>query len=178
MSAGRVRIPLVKTAPGELDYAVVLKYGGRTSPVGQFASVQFPLVRVLRIPVDLSQVRLHLPTTHDWFHFGGTMGQVEEAEQAAGQVAYQTKVVDRLRKDMESTNLYTKARAANNLKQLGRPLGLKFQRDLAAPGRGNAKLQEELESPMKACSRKPSRPPRRSNRRPSKRQWSRTTATN
>jgi hypothetical protein len=143
LSAGRVRIPLVKTAPGELDYEVVLKYGGRTSPVGQLASVQFPLVRVLRIPVELSQVRLHLPTTHDWFHFGGTMGQVEEADQAAGQVAYQTKVVDRLMKDMVSSNPFTQARAANNLKQLGQQV--LSQRGMAREGRGNAKLQQELQ---------------------------------
>jgi hypothetical protein len=146
-SARRVRIPLVKTAPGELDYEVVLKYGGRISPVGRLASVEFPLVRVLRIPVDLSQVRLYLPETHDWFHFGGTMGQVEEADQAAGQVAYQTKVAGRLRKDLESSNLYTKARAANNIKQLDLAVQslVSLRGDLAREGRGNAKFQEELE---------------------------------
>ena len=145
----RVRIPLVKTAPGELDYAVVLKYGGRSWPVGPVAEVRFPLVRVLRIPVELSQVRLYLPATHDWFHFGGTMGQVEEAEQTAGQVAYQTKVVNRLMKDMVSSNPYTQARAASNLKQLGLALknyesSLAPQRGSAATGVGSVKLQEEL----------------------------------
>jgi hypothetical protein len=146
-SARRVRIPLVKTAPGELDYEVVLKYGGRMPPVGPLAEVRFPLVHVLRIPVELSQVRLYLPETHAWFHFGGTMGRVEEAEQAAGQVGYETKVIGRLKEDMASSNPFTQARAANNLKQIGLGL-LNFEsavRDLP-PGfvRNNIKLQEEL----------------------------------
>jgi hypothetical protein len=143
---GRVRIPLVKTAPGELDYEVVLKYGGRTRPIGRLTEVQFPLIRVWRIPVDLSQVRLYLPTTHDWFHFTGTMGQVEAADQAAGQVAYQTKVVDRLMKDMASSNPFTQARAVNNLKQIGLAT-LNYESTLRSlpRGFGNDKLQQELQ---------------------------------
>ena len=31
---GSVRIPLIKTAPGDLDYEVVLKYGGRMPAMG------------------------------------------------------------------------------------------------------------------------------------------------
>jgi hypothetical protein len=142
LPAGRVRIPLVKTAPGELDYAVVLKYGGQMGPVGRLADVQFPLVRVLRIPVELSQVDLHLPETHAWLHFGGTMGQVDEAEQAAAQVAYQTKVVDRLKQDLSSSNPFAQARAANNLKQVGQ--AALSQRQMVRAYQGNAKLQEEL----------------------------------
>jgi hypothetical protein len=139
----------VKTAPGELDYQVVLKYGGRTAPLGQLAAVQFPLVRVQRIPVELSQVRLHLPETHAWFHFGGTMGHVDEAEQAAGQVSYQTKVVDRLMKDLASSNPFTQARAASNLKQIGMA-ALNYDSVLShgppgAAGPGNDKLQQELQ---------------------------------
>ena len=145
-SARRVRIPLVKTAPGELDYEVVLKYGGRMPPVGPLAEVSFPLVHVLRIPVELSQVRLYLPETHDWFHFGGTMGRVEEAEQAASQVSYQTKVIGRLKEDMTSYNPFTQARAANNLKQLGVISDRYDSVSGRLPGAAhdNVKLQEEL----------------------------------
>ncbi|NUQ63983.1 MAG: hypothetical protein HUU20_16010, partial [Pirellulales bacterium] len=119
----RVRIPLVKTAPGDLDYEVVLKYGGRMGPLGHTARVRppvkFPLVRTVNIPVQESHVRLHLPETHRWFEFGGTMGPpVDEADLAAGYVAYQTKVTERLVETMRSADDFAKVRAAANLGDL------------------------------------------------------------
>ena len=119
-----VRIPLVKTAPGDLDYAVVLKYGGKMPPLGTLdtakTAVRFPLVQTVNVRVELSQVRLHLPETWRWFDFGGTMGLAgREEELTAGFVRYQTEVVERLMETMRQDNPYAKRRAANNLKQLG-----------------------------------------------------------
>ena len=74
---GVVRIPLVKTAEGEGDVSVQLKYGGRLPQVSSLSQVQFPLMKTLNINVELSQVRLMVPETFDWFDFGGTMGRVE-----------------------------------------------------------------------------------------------------
>lgn len=74
----RVRIPLVKTSAGDRDYEVRLVYGGRMSRLGNFRQVDFPLLSVENIGVQRSQVRLHVPQTHRWFDFGGSMGLVED----------------------------------------------------------------------------------------------------
>jgi len=114
------RIPLVKTAPGDLDYEVVLKYGGKMSPPGRFGTVDFPLVHTKNIDVETSQVRLFVPKTHRWFDFGGTMRLVaEDAELAAGYVSYQTKQAKRLIQTYQTSGDFAKVRALNNLKQLG-----------------------------------------------------------
>ncbi|MCX5675809.1 MAG: hypothetical protein NTX87_12460, partial [Planctomycetota bacterium] len=77
--AGRVRIPLVKTAAGDLDYAVVLKYGGKLPPLAAMRlALEFPLIRTVNINVDLSQVQLHLPETAEWLYFRGSMRRVTE----------------------------------------------------------------------------------------------------
>ena len=55
--SGSVRIPIVKTAEGDLDYEVVLKYGGRIDSIGRFDRVEFPLMRSHEIQVEESQVR-------------------------------------------------------------------------------------------------------------------------
>jgi hypothetical protein len=65
---------LIKTAEGDTDYAVVLKYGGWLQPVGIVDRVAFPLMRTVNINVELSRVRLRVPETHAWFDFGGTSG--------------------------------------------------------------------------------------------------------
>ena len=71
-TVGRVAIPLVKTAAGERDYAVVLIYGGKMPPLGRLSSVAFPLLHTANINVERSVVQLRLPETHCWFNFGGT----------------------------------------------------------------------------------------------------------
>ena len=87
-----VRIPLIKTAPGDLSYDVVLKYGGKMPPLGTLGSVEFPLIHCENIRPDLSQVRLYVPEQYRWFDFGGTMRLVaEEADLQAGYVKFQTR---------------------------------------------------------------------------------------
>ena len=142
----RVRIPIVKTASGDLDYAVVLKYGGRIESLGALAwSVEFPLVRAVNINAELSQVQLYLPETHVWFDFGGTMTRVTEAGTLeAGLLSYQNKVADRLMQTLRSENPFAQMRAKSNLANVGQSLqGL--QEDLKSY-RGNATVQTELSS--------------------------------
>ena len=43
--ADQVRIPLVKTATGDADYPVVLKYGGELGSLGSLTKVDFPFLR-------------------------------------------------------------------------------------------------------------------------------------
>ena len=143
----QIRIPLVKTAAGDLDYQVVLKYGGRMDPLQPLAParrpVQFPLVRTVNIPVAESQVRLHLPPTHRWFDFGGTMGPpVDAADLAAGYVAYQTKVTQRLVETMQSADDFAKVRAAANFGDFQQQV--EQSQSLLARDASNEPLQRKL----------------------------------
>ena len=86
----RVLIPLVKTAPGDRDYAVVLKYGGKMDRPGWTAAVRFPLVHTKNIHVERSVVKLYLPESDRWFDFRGTMRLTEEeADVKAQELSYE-----------------------------------------------------------------------------------------
>jgi hypothetical protein len=115
---GRLRIPLVKTAAGDVDYRVVLKYGGAISSPRLLGQVEFPLVRTVQVKAAQSQVWLHLPTTRQWFNFGGKMRMVAgEDETVANQLAYSTEVSQRLLETIRHGDMFAKMRAANGLKQ-------------------------------------------------------------
>ena len=115
----RVRIPLIKTMTGDLDYEVALKFGGRMHMPNVVGQVTFPLVRTRNIQVEQSQVKLHLPTAYRWFDFGGTMRRVTQGDLLADFLAYKTKQVHDLRRVISgSASEFSKARAASNLKQL------------------------------------------------------------
>ena len=66
-AADQVRIPLIKTAEGDRDYPVVLKYGGQLSSLALLGQVAFPLIHTKNIHVELSRVRLRLPETQRWW---------------------------------------------------------------------------------------------------------------
>lgn len=115
----QIRIPLVKTAAGDLDYKVILKYGGRMRSLSRLRKVDFPLVRTANIGVELSQVELRLPRSHQWFRFGGTMRRImETGDFHAGVLGYQTKLAKRLIRTAQYGNVFEKARAVSNLKSL------------------------------------------------------------
>jgi hypothetical protein len=116
---GVVSIPLIKTAVGDQDYQLALKYGGRLPRLALWRQVDFPLLRTVNINVELSQVRLRLPETHHWIDFDGTMRRVEdEADLTAGYLSYRGRQIERLSQILSGESDYSKARAANNLKQL------------------------------------------------------------
>jgi len=118
-----VCIPLVRTAPGEPDYEVVLVYGGAMPPPSTLGGkVDFPLIRTLdpagkiSISPEVSQVRLHLPRARQWFDFGGTMRRAaSEGELAAGQVAYKTGQIRQLGETLRTGDEFAKVRAAQNI---------------------------------------------------------------
>lgn len=115
----RIRIPLVKTAEGDLDYDVVLKYGGKISSLSALRKISFPLIRTVNINVELSQVRLFLPENHRWFGFDGTAIRVDDqGNLMSGMLEYEARQIERLRGLASSKNDFTKARVASNLKQL------------------------------------------------------------
>ena len=141
--APRVRIPLVKTAAGDLDYEVAVKYGGTLAALGKLATVNFPLIRTVNIHVEQSQVRLYLPETHDWFDFGGSLGRVaNEADLEAGFLNYSSKLLQRLSQTKSSDNEYAKARSTNNLKQIELQLH-DYLRSNAGQAAGNEAFKQE-----------------------------------
>ncbi len=117
----RVRLPLVRTALGDLDFEVVIKYGGSMDGLG---AVDFPLVRTVNINVEMSQVRLFLPEDRLWFGFGGTMRLSEDAgDLEAGYLAYQTRTMQQLLETSRDANVWAKLRASSSLKSLAADVG-------------------------------------------------------
>jgi hypothetical protein len=117
-----VRIPLVKTAAGDLDYPVVLTYGGKLPDLGAWRAVRFPFLKTRNVNVELSRVRLRLPETHQWPWFEGTLGQVrQQAEYEASWLEYQTGRIRKLLDTLASSkqDVLTRMRSQSNLKQLG-----------------------------------------------------------
>ncbi len=146
----RVRLPLVKTAAGDLDYPVVIKYGGRLPRPGAMSTTHFPLVKTININVELSQVRLRLPPGMKWWNFGGSMARVQsEDELTAGWLAFRTRQLNELTQILNrSVKLdFSRARALNNLKQLGAEVQqYQASAQASAQGRGNLDLQQQLAS--------------------------------
>jgi hypothetical protein len=114
---GVIRIPLVKTAEGEGDYAVQLKYGGQMPTAPSLGAVDFPLMKTRNINVEQSQVRLFLPESRHWFDFQGTLHLEDEAALQKGFQIYLNKRIEEASQLLTSGDDYTKVRAAVNLKQ-------------------------------------------------------------
>ncbi|MCE9524418.1 MAG: hypothetical protein K8R36_00020, partial [Planctomycetales bacterium] len=117
---GLVRIPLIKTAQGEGDYPVVLKYGGRISRVRELTQVSFPLIKVVNLNVEQSHVKLYLPKSFhwNWVEFGGTMRLVPPKVIVEEYASYWNKKIVESRQLQTSGDDYTKVRASNNLKKI------------------------------------------------------------
>jgi len=115
----RVSVPLVKTAAGDLDYTVTLKYGGITRLPRIGGKITFPVIRPLNVAPERSQLELRLPRERQWFQFAGTMGLVGSREQfQAGYLAYQNMQAKRLVQVLQSSNAWAKKRATYNLRKL------------------------------------------------------------
>lgn len=138
-----LRIPLVKTAPGELDYAVELKYGGKMPALGRMTRVDFPIIRTGN--VELSQVRLFLPQEYSWFDFTGTVRRVtQKGEFEAGLLSYLNTATERLVRTSRFDNPFAKVRSASNLGQLKKSLEESAQRFGGEEYNENRDLQQEL----------------------------------
>jgi hypothetical protein len=147
----RVQVPLVKTAAGDLDYSVVLKYAGRLRLPGPLRPVDLPFVRTLNINVEQSQVELWLPTTRQWFGFDGTLRRVRQGgEFEAGYLAYQNKLAKRLLETLQFGSAFEKARAASNLRQVNVTLAESQQLlELGDSMLANQDLQSQVEQSQK-----------------------------
>lgn len=146
-----VRIPLIKTAAGDQDYLVVLKYGGQLDSIITGKEVDFPLVKTENIHVELSQVRLFLPDTHHWFDFGGSMTRVKDkADLDAGFLSYRNKQIERLSQMLSSKDAYSRARASNNLKQIGQ--GIQNFNSIREDLYGNEEVQKQQRANIHALN--------------------------
>ncbi|NLF19703.1 MAG: hypothetical protein GX595_20925 [Lentisphaerae bacterium] len=115
----RVRVPLVKTAAGDLDYVVALTYAGSLPRPGPLRPLAMPLVRTLNVNVEQSQVELWLPRTRRWFGFDGSLRRVRQGgEFEAGYLAYQNQLAKRLMDTLQSGSAFEQARAVSNLKAI------------------------------------------------------------
>jgi hypothetical protein len=139
-----VRIPLIKTAHGDADYPVLLKYGGHLGRLGAVDRVEFPLIHTVNIHVELSQVELDVPESYDWFNFGGTMRRVHEGELAAGWLEYNTKQIGLARQALQSDDPYARTRAAHNLKMLRAES--ESLKQTAQEYRGNSEVAQQLQT--------------------------------
>ncbi|MFO0903810.1 MAG: hypothetical protein U0939_12465 [Pirellulales bacterium] len=121
-NASSVRIPLVKTAAGDLDYPVVLVYGGKLPPLSGWSQVRFPFLKTKNINVELSRVRLRLPKSYRWMQFEGSLGRVDMREEYdASWLDYQTRRFQKLFDTLssEQSNELARLRVRANLRQLG-----------------------------------------------------------
>jgi len=117
VSARLVRIPLIKMAAGDLDFDIVLKYGGKIPSLGKLSSVNFPLIHTENIKPELSQVKLCLPESYKWFDFGGTMSLVtDEADLEKQRQAYINWQGEKLLEISKSGDEYAQVRALGNYK--------------------------------------------------------------
>lgn len=146
----RIRVPLVKTAEGDLDYGVVVKYGGQLARPSWLKRIEVPLIRTMNINVELSQVRLRLPESYRWFNFDGTLGQVEsDGDLKAGWLAFRTRQLSDLAQLMSvssATTGYSKVRASSNLKQLEDSLQADARKDSIGQMTQNAELQKQMKA--------------------------------
>jgi len=142
-----LRVPLIKTAEGELDFKVVLKYAGKLDRLAPLRSVRFPVLQTKNIAIELSQVKLYLPETHQWVDFAGTAARVDDEEGLqAGIVGYETRQVEKLTEIMRGSNEFSKSRAIANFRILeGKLQGLQ-QRARGGRQAVNEELRQNLES--------------------------------
>jgi autotransporter-associated beta strand protein len=120
-----VLVPILKTARGDPNYEVVLKYGGKLPPLGRLGRVQFPLLGTLKalpggkeVGIERSVVEVYVPDTYQWFNFSGTMHLVEEADVRASLLLSEVKQGQRLLETArQAADPFAKARAMYNLKR-------------------------------------------------------------
>ena len=124
--ARHVLLPVRKTAKGDLNYLVVLKYGGKMPPLSFLSTRAVPLGpqrEVLSVAagrtigIEQSQVEIYVPKSHQWFDFGGTMHPTEdEADLKAGRMAAFNKQGQRLIEATHDKDPFARVRATENLK--------------------------------------------------------------
>ncbi len=145
-----MRIPLVKTAEGDLDYPVLLKYGGTLGTLDLLKTVQFPMIHTVNIDPELSQIKLVLPASYRWLQFDGTAARVDgEGDFVAGYLNYRTQQVQSLTQILRGKNYFSKTRASGNIKSLDAELQ-EVQKQAAGERSSNEQLRRNLDLNVRA----------------------------
>jgi len=141
----RLRLPLVRTQTGDLDYGVELKYAGKLKMSSFTSKLNFPLIDSININVELSQVKLLLPENQYWYGFDGTLGQVrDQSDFLAGWLLHKNKQIGRLSElTTKDSEAFSKARAEENLKQLESTVKLQLGNS-ALDLNANTNLQQQV----------------------------------
>ena len=112
---GIVWIPLLKTAEGDLDYPVILKYRAQLRQPGWLRQTEFPLPVTVNVNIERTQVALRLPVKQKWLAFTGDLGQpVDAGFYHASTLAYQSGMLKRLTSSMLDSTSHSRLRAAKN----------------------------------------------------------------
>lgn len=136
-----LQLPLVKTAEGDLDYPVTVKYGGRLERLGWSSHVTFPFVRTVNVQVEQSRVELYLPDDLHWYSFDGTLGAVADtADYQNAELSHYNRLTQRLSQLLSSNDPFARVRALNSYSSLNSKLN-DYQRDVNA---SNQRIVNEL----------------------------------
>jgi hypothetical protein len=115
-----IRIPLVKTESGDIDFIVRLIYAGELQHFSGWSRLDVPFIEVLNIPVGETLVRLNLPDRYE-YQFKGNLRRVRQEQESETirqiQSNYQYQQTDRLRQAVKGMNPFAAKRAKMNLKQ-------------------------------------------------------------
>jgi len=117
--AALARIPVPRTAEGDLPVKVVVKYGGSDQAIGWQRRKTLPLVRTPDWTPEWSQLRVHSSDDRLLFDFGGTARPVPEQELASGYEGFRQKLAADLEETLKQGDDYARVRAGLNLQILG-----------------------------------------------------------
>lgn len=129
-----VRIPIVKTELGDLDYVLRLACAGTGAPLRNFHKRQMPAIRVLNMTVDRQALRLFLPERFDYrfdgsFHRVARGGEHSALEQLRRDYDWQQ--ANALEKAiLQTSNPFASQRAYRNSSQLDNEAGEMFRKKL------------------------------------------------
>ncbi|MDR2755403.1 MAG: hypothetical protein LBC20_06820 [Planctomycetaceae bacterium] len=112
-----IRIPLVKTESGDMDFIVRLIYAGELRKFSGWVRLEIPFIEVLNIPVGESLVQLNLPENYNYY-FTGNLRRTEFETISQVYSNYQRQQTDRLRQVATGVNSFASKRAKINLQQL------------------------------------------------------------
>lgn len=111
-----VRIPLIKTADGDTDFLVEIKYGGSLGRLQNLGRFELPFVNTVNVKVQATTVKLNLPEDYSYYNFDGTLGKSEEKLIEQARKSYQTALFSKLEtKARNSKSELVRQRARQNL---------------------------------------------------------------
>ncbi|HQC53951.1 MAG TPA: hypothetical protein PLE92_12500, partial [Lentisphaeria bacterium] len=119
--AGTVWIPLLKTAEGDLDYPVILKYRAQLRQPGWLRQTAFPLPETVNVNIEQTQVTLRLPVEQKWLAFDGDLGQpVNAGAYHSSTLSYQSNMLKRITSSITASDLdsHSRARAAKHAEEI------------------------------------------------------------